>query len=200
MSDQSFDEIVSAVEAVRIETPDGFDEWSVPIQGEFDQLGWTQVRPDQAVEAVKHPTAIAVYGYADLRWFMSTRKRSGAAYVVLVVGDVRDKQRLIRASFRVKGSEDLARDPARAFATLLQSSGVDYTAGRRRVRFVPVVMLPHANTPREAADALDFEQRDRPDGDRWFMGQMGGAEEGGAKVAWPFVIDAIKYAAALRDP
>src|SRR3954451_22756449 len=138
MSAQTFDEIVSAVDAVRVDTPDGFDTWPVPIFPDSDQFpAWTRVSRGQAIEAVKRPASIAVYEAADLRWFLATRLARGASYLVLLVGAIEGTQRLVQAGFRVRGSAELANDPTRAFATLLSRCGLDYNGGQGRVRFAP---------------------------------------------------------------
>jgi hypothetical protein len=102
--------------------------------------------------------------------------------------------------------EELSRfvaSPSYAFATVLDRYCLDYTAEGKRVRFVPVVLIPREKFPKGMAagdviqaiwDALETGEESQsfqghfmlPDGDE------------PARLLWPFVIATDRYQADVR--
>jgi hypothetical protein len=193
---QSRDELVEALEAVRIDPEAG--KYSVRTGEAFDDQSLGVVRRGHAEAAVQVPDGLGLYEYAENRMFIATQavRAKDEGFVLVVLGGEQGKRREIDSAFRLYCADEealsLAANPSEAFATFLARHGLLFTSGGRRVRFVPahIVEIPRG--------AQDFD----------VFGEMGinvtplheitvsmsmKLSSDRAQIAWPFVLDRTSY-------
>lgn len=211
------DELLSAIEAAETESPDGFSGVPFDVQGSatFDlQASDVVVRPNVAVAAMQNPDAtIQVYAWGDALIFHGCRLTSEATppFVLFTYGHVANNSRFVDGALRIydeseKQLQQIASNPSLAFATILGRYGIDYDASGKRVRFVPVVVIP--------AGLIDMTQPptfervwpvialklniEIPAEEMISNMNMRLTPEGEIQLVWPFALDIHAYTADVR--
>lgn len=170
------------------------------------------LRPGQTRDAI-YGAPVSVLSHMGTRVFLTTAlvEQASPVFVLLAVGMEEGSVRTIYSAFRLYGESTdelhrLLNRPTLAFATLLARYGIDYTAGDRRVRFVPVVVIPpermpSVRTPEAVTKAVyDVLQPPVDQGDFMFNGSIKITDDPaeGTRLVLPFLIGADAYVAGIR--
>jgi hypothetical protein len=214
----SLDELLSAIRAAEVDTPSGFDDSPLEAEGgtTFDLPADVVVRPAVALAAAD--TSAQVYAYSGAMLFQSCRliKESSPPFVVFVSGRMvkSPTKRLVGGALRLYSDApeelpELAHDPSRTFAVVLDRYGLDYLVSEgQHTRFVPVVLIPRDKldlTPPipanrifpEIAAALGLAEFAPQDVLLSFDVNI--PTDGPVQILWPFVLDLHRYVSDVRD-
>lgn len=209
MANQTVDEIVEALAAVRAEgVPGGPYVRAAPEA--YRAMSHDVLRQPHAHDTAERPRASAVYALEDDRaMHLWTRQGPGGApWVGLVTSVSRTRAGIVlSAGYRVlaetpEEAEALAEDPGRALATLVSRFGVSYYTGRKRVYFLPehvVELGARLETlgPDAFARAVGLETP--PDGAQVAVNVAVSPGEGATtRLSWFFVLDLTRYERETR--
>lgn len=205
MARQTIDEIVAALEATRLPDPPTGPYIRVPA-ARYTRMTGDVLRQGHAHDAVDRPDASASFEQSIATMHLwSRRGPDGGPWVALVTSVTQhDRGIVIDAGFRVPADSpehaaELARDPARALATLLTRFGLSYYSENKRVFITPLHIASLSGEledlgPDQFARAVGLEVP--PDGSAVAVNvSVARSRDGMTRLAWLFVVDLTAYAA-----
>lgn len=208
MARQSVDQIVSELEAVRAEAPPAGPYVRSP-GGRYTAMSRDVLRQGHAHQAVDRPDASASYEQAVATLHLwSRRGPDGGPWVALATSvNAIEAGIVVDAGYRVPADSpehaaELAREPARALATLLDRFGLSYWDGTRRVLVTPLHVVSLSAPPAELgpdqfARAVGLETPP-PGTDVAVNLAVARSRDGLTRLAWLFVLDLTRYEAEMR--
>jgi hypothetical protein len=208
VANQTVDEIVASLEAVRAEgAPEGPYVRAAPEA--YRAMSHDVLRQPHAHDTAERPGAAAVYTQGERALYLWSRQGPGGApWVGLVTSVSRTRAGIVlNAGYRVltgtpEEAAALAEDPGRALATLVSRFGVSYYTGRKRVYFMPehvVELGARLETlgPDAFARAVGLETP--PDGAQVAVNVAVSPGDGATtRLSWFFVLDLTRYERETR--
>lgn len=208
MARQTADDIATELEAVRAEEAPTGPYLRSPAS-RYSAMSRDVLRQAHAHQAVERPDGAAAYGQSVATLTLwSRRGPDGGPWVALATSVNRvDAGIVVDAGYRVPADSpehaaELAREPARALATLLDRFGLSYWDGTRRVLVRPlhVVSLSAPPTelgPNQFARAVGLEEP-APGADVAVNLAAARSRDGLTRLAWLYVLDLTRYEAEMR--